>query len=308
MTADARGASGADILYVDDHGLLFNADRQFEGHRLLALDSVSSLRDFLDDRPDPKLPPPPHDPQLVLIDLDLGSDRPGGIVALQLLQESWLRDVPVAIVSADNHYHRDLYPILAAEALRRPLLVAQKVVEDLRALKDFADLVAVAPGLLRDDVSFRGLRLVRPLVVTGPQAQSQPRSLTQVLFDASWKPPLWMKLADGARWEDACSAVGAPRDYARAKLGEVISAIKLRGGRLMELGSRLDLMAAHRDPRWDQLAFREDIVTFASRYQRVLSDPHIHSVARRVLATPAPQRSAGSRRVRGPLPDSRPTS
>ncbi|MGY1723819.1 hypothetical protein [Blastococcus sp. SYSU DS0533] len=273
-----------DILYIDDQSLLLSPDRLFAPHRLLPLDSTASLAEFLDGRIDPKLPQAAGlDPRLALVDLDLGADRPGGITALRLLADSPLADIPVAVVSADTHHHRDLYPVLAAEALGRPLLLATKDSDSLAALAAFASRIAAnPPRVLRDDVPHPGLKLIEPVTVTGPSSTSRPRTLTQALFGLPWLPPLWQQLAEGAAWDKACRRATTTPEKARQRLGPLVAAIELRGGSISDLGGRLDLAAAEHE--WDTGAFRQQILRFSSRYQRVLADPHIHEVAGYVLA------------------------
>src|SRR5260370_34675389 len=120
----ASGERSIDILVIDDqpdHEAGWFA-RHLPGHRRLSLESVSELERFLAGKRLPNLPPPPHRPELVILDLSLGAGQPGGLQALRILRlNPATRDLPAILNTNGLEDHRDLLAVLAAPLNGAPI-------------------------------------------------------------------------------------------------------------------------------------------------------------------------------------------
>lgn len=279
--------TGIDVLLVDDQSVLLKLEKYLPGHRVLRLSSVYELTDFLDGTPPRTLPSGPYDPRLVLVDLVLRPEEPNGIDALIEIRKVLPQDqATICILATDTEQHRDFYPVLAAEVWGAPMPLATREANDLERLGRLADLIAQSTFFGADlPKKIEGLRLVHPMRILGKDPGSRPKTLLEWLFDMEWKRDLWKRLAAGAAFSSACSYAKHSSKDASEKLGQVVLAIQYAGGgRILDVGGDVDLRDAVLEKNWAEAnkSRSQHIVGFAQKYQKVLTDPRLHELAKRL--------------------------
>lgn len=301
------GELGIDIIVVDDQPDHESGwfTRHLPGHRRLSLESVDELDRFLAGDRLPYLPDPPYQPELAMLDLDLGTGQRDGLQALYTLRHHpTTANLPAILNTNGLEDFRDLLAVMAAQLNGGAIPVARKTSLDGPAVREHARHIAHA----------RQADLPWPLTKAAPRPllhvqevmwhgdRGKPVSLLDYLLDLPWKRTYWKEMARNKNHAEAAAearkrhgALTRPangqapeedsrkQDHSRAVtkvFGPVAVAWALTEGRLHQLRGRLSLIDAQRHPMYKEFSSNTgaQLVAFATRYGDVLSDPFIHAL------------------------------
>jgi CheY-like chemotaxis protein len=298
--ARTAGDRGIDIIVIDDQPDHESGwfSRHLPGNRRLSLESVHELQRFLAGDRLPNLPDPPYEPELAIVDLNLGAGQPDGLHALDTLrQHPRTRDLPAILNTNGLGDYRDMLAVIAAQLNGGAIPVAQKSSSDGPAVREHARHIAHA----------RQADLPWPLTKAAPRPvlhvkeviwhgdTSREVSLPDYLLDLPWKRTYWKEMARHKNHAEAAVEArkrhGAltdqedsrKQDHSRAvtkQFGPVAVAWALAGEHLHETGGQLSVIKAQQDARYKEFSSSTGahLVAFATKYGPVLSDPFICSL------------------------------